>query len=108
MINVEKVTKYFDDFCALDEFSLKVESGSAYGLLGSNGAGKSTLLRILAGIYRQDSGDVTVDGEKIYDNVSVKQRVFYVSDDVEQYANMTPEDMRKMYEIFQTRSSQGL
>lgn len=100
MINVEKVTKYFDDFCALDEFSLKVESGSAYGLLGSNGAGKSTLLRILAGIYRQDSGDVTVDGEKIYDNVSVKQRVFYVSDDVEQYANMTPEDMRKMYEIF--------
>lgn len=85
---------------ALDEFSLKVESGSAYGLLGSNGAGKSTLLRILAGIYRQDSGDVTVDGEKIYDNVSVKQRVFYVSDDVEQYANMTPEDMRKMYEIF--------
>lgn len=40
MINVEKVTKYFDDFCALDEFSLKVESGSAYGLLGSNGAGK--------------------------------------------------------------------
>lgn len=39
MINVEKVTKYFDDFCALDEFSLKVESGSAYGLLGSNGAG---------------------------------------------------------------------
>lgn len=37
MINVEKVTKYFDDFCALDEFSLKVESGSAYGLLGSNG-----------------------------------------------------------------------
>ena len=96
----KKVTKYFDDFCALDEFSLKVESGSAYGLLGSNGAGKSTLLRILAGIYRQDSGDVTVDGEKIYDNVSVKQRVFYVSDDVEQYANMTPEDMRKMYEIF--------
>lgn len=91
MINVEKVTKKFDDFTALDEMTLNVKSGSAYGLLGSNGAGKSTLLRILAGIYRQDSGDVTVDGEKIYDNVS---------DDVEQYANMTPEDMRKMYEIF--------
>ena len=38
MINVEKVTKSFEDFCALDEFSLKVESGSAYGLLGSNKA----------------------------------------------------------------------
>ena len=74
MINVDKVTKKFDDFTALDEMTLNVKSGSAYGLLGSNGAGKSTLLRILAGIYRQDSGDVTVDGEKIYDNVNVKQR----------------------------------
>ena len=43
---------------------------------------------------------MTVDGEKIYDNVAVKQRIFYVSDDVEQYANMTPDDMKKMYEIF--------
>ena len=100
MINVEKVTKKFGDFLALDDMTLNVKSGSAYGLLGSNGAGKSTLLRILAGIYKQDSGSVTVDGEKIYDNVAVKQRIFYVSDDVEQYANMTPEDMRKMYEVF--------
>lgn len=100
MINVEKVTKKFGDFLALDDMTLNVKSGSAYGLLGSNGAGKSTLLRILAGIYKQDSGSATVDGEKIYDNVAVKQRIFYVSDDVEQYANMTPEDMRKMYEVF--------
>ncbi len=100
MINVDNITKQFGDFYALNEFSLNVKSGSAYGLLGSNGAGKSTLLRILAGIYRQDSGEVTVDGEKIYDNVAVKQRIFYVSDDVEQYANMTPDDMEKMYEIF--------
>lgn len=100
MINVDNITKQFGDFYALKDFSLKVESGSAYGLLGSNGAGKSTLLRILAGIYRQDSGEVTIDESTVYDNVGVKQRVFYVSDDVEQYANMTPEDMKKMYEIF--------
>lgn len=112
MINVDKVTKKFGDFTALDEMTLSVKSGSAYGLLGSNGAGKSTLLRILAGIYKQDKGSVTIDGNTIYDNVEVKQKVFYVSDDVEQFANMTPEDMRKMYEIFyptfQTRSLQGL
>lgn len=90
MINVEKVTKKFDDFTALDEMTLNVKSGSAYGLLGSNGAGKSTLLRILAGIYKQDKGSVTIDGNTIYDNVEVKQKVFYVSDDVEQFANMTP------------------
>lgn len=39
MINVDKVTKKFDDFTALDEMTLNVKSGSAYGLLGSNGAG---------------------------------------------------------------------
>ncbi len=100
MINVDKVTKQFGDFLAIDEMSLNIQSGSAYGLLGSNGAGKSTLLRILAGIYRQDSGTVMIDGSPVYDNVKVKQRVFYVSDDVEQYANMTPKDMKKMYEIF--------
>lgn len=100
MINVDKVTKKFGDFTALDEMTLNVKSGSAYGLLDSNGAGKSTLLRILAGIYKQDKGSVTIDGNTIYDNVEVKQKVFYVSDDVEQFANMTPEDMRKMYEIF--------
>ena len=83
MINVDKVTKKFDDFTALDEMTLNVKSGSAYGLLGSNGAGKSTLLRILAGIYKQDKGSVTIDGNTIYDNVEVKQKVFYVSDDVE-------------------------
>ena len=108
MINVDKVTKKFDDFTALDEMTLNVKSGSAYGLLGSNGAGKSTLLRILAGIYKQDKGSVTIDGNTIYDNVEVKQKVFYVSDDVEQFANMTPEDMRKMYEIFYPTFSKGM
>lgn len=100
MINVDNVTKQFGDFYALKDCTIKIGSGSAYGLLGSNGAGKSTLLRILAGIYRQDSGEVTIDESAVYDNVAVKQRIFYVSDDVEQYANMTPDDMKKMYEIF--------
>lgn len=100
MINVDNVTKQFGDFYALNQFSLKIKSGSAYGLLGSNGAGKSTLLRILAGIYRQDSGEVTVDGEPVYDNVAVKQRVFYVSDDTGQYENMTPNEMKKMFALF--------
>lgn len=100
MINVDNVTKQFGDFYALKDCSIKIVSGSAYGLLGSNGAGKSTLLRILAGIYRQDSGEVTIDESAVYDNVAVKQRIFYVSDDVEQYANMTPDDMKKMYEMF--------
>ena len=52
MINVDNVTKQFGDFYALKDCTIKIGSGSAYGLLGSNGAGKSTLLRILAGTLK--------------------------------------------------------
>ena len=104
MIELRNVSKIFktkeSEVKALDDVSLKIEDGDIYGIIGFSGAGKSTLLRILAGIYKQDKGSVTIDGNTIYDNVEVKQKVFYVSDDVEQFANMTPEDMRKMYEIF--------
>lgn len=93
MIKFEYVTKTFDDFIALDNFSLEIAKGSAYGLLGSNGAGKSTLLRLLAGIYRQDRGRITIDGEPVYDNPAVKQKIFYVSDDTAQYTNMTLNEM---------------
>lgn len=100
MISVKNVTKKFDDFTALDDFSIEIESGSAYGLLGSNGAGKSTLLRLLAGIYRQDSGTLFIDGQPIYDNPSIKQRIYYVGDDTQQYSDMTPDEMRDMCKVF--------
>jgi ABC-type polysaccharide/polyol phosphate transport system ATPase subunit len=47
---------------ALDDVSFTVEDGEFFGIIGPNGSGKSTLLKILAGIYRQDSGTVRVDG----------------------------------------------
>ena len=100
MISVKNVAKKFDDFTALEDLSIEIESGSAYGLLGSNGAGKSTLLRLLAGIYRQDSGTLLIDGQPIYDNPSVKQRIYYVGDDTQQYSDMTPDEIRDMCKVF--------
>ncbi len=47
---------------ALDDVSFTVEEGEFFGIIGPNGSGKSTLLKILAGIYRQDSGTVRVEG----------------------------------------------
>lgn len=62
MIKIENITKKFDGFKALDDFSLDIKKGSAYGLLGTNGAGKSTLLRLMTGIYKADSGRITIGG----------------------------------------------
>ena len=62
-IAVEKVSKRFGDFIALDDVSLAVPDGSLTALLGPSGSGKSTLLRIIAGLETPDEGDVSIDGE---------------------------------------------
>src|SRR5665213_336923 len=46
--------------------SFEVESGETIGIIGRNGSGKSTLLRLLAGIYRKDSGEIRTEGSMVY------------------------------------------
>ncbi len=82
MIEVRNVVKTFDAFRALDKLNLNVPKGAIYGLVGPNGAGKSTIIRHLAGIYRQDSGEVLIDGEQVYENAELKNRIAYIPDDL--------------------------
>lgn len=93
---------------ALDGISVSVPEGSAYGLLGSNGAGKSTLLRLMTGIYKPASGSVRVDGEEVYDNPRIKERVFLVGDETVQFTNMTLKQMRDYYKTFYATFSDEL
>ena len=71
MLEMQNVTKTFGDFTALKNLSLTVPKGAVYGLVGPNGAGKSTAIRHLTGIYRPDSGTVTMDGQPIYENPEI-------------------------------------
>ncbi len=82
MIKAENLTKYFGDFCALDNISCTINDGCIYGMVGSNGAGKSTFLRILTGVYKQDSGSATINGKPIWDNPAVKSKIAYVPDEL--------------------------
>ncbi|MEG0838316.1 MAG: ABC transporter ATP-binding protein [Hydrogenoanaerobacterium sp.] len=82
MINALNVKKYFDGNMALESFTTEIASGSIYGLVGSNGAGKSTLLRLIAGIYSCDSGSITINGENVFENIKIKENIFFVSDDL--------------------------
>ena len=66
MIEAQNISKQFDGFWALENVSCRIERGSIYGMVGSNGAGKSTFLRILSGIYRPNSGTVSLDGAPLY------------------------------------------
>ena len=89
MIEVKNAVMRFDDRNALDGISLTIPEGCAYGLLGSNGAGKSTLMRVLSGIYRLNGGEALIDGEAVYDNAPLKERVFFINDETVQFNNMT-------------------
>ncbi len=97
MIEIKNVVKEFDGFRALDELSMTVPSGSVYGLVGPNGAGKSTIIRHLTGIYRQDSGEVLVDGQPVFENPAVKNRIAYIPDDIFFFANASIGEMARFY-----------
>ena len=97
MIEVRNVLKEFDGFRALDDMSMTVPTGSVYGLVGPNGAGKSTIIRHLTGIYRQDAGEITIDGAPVFENPEVKSRIAYIPDDIFYYANASIREMMDFY-----------
>ena len=97
MIEVKNVVKTFDGFRALDGLTMTVPRGAVYGLVGPNGAGKSTVIRHLAGIYRQDSGDVLVDGQPVYENPAVKSRMAVIGDDWYYFPQAGIREMAKFY-----------
>ena len=97
MIEVRNLTKLFGDFTALDRLSMTVPTGTVYGLVGPNGAGKSTVIRHLTGIYRQDEGSATVDGQEIFENPGVKSRIAYIPDDIFYFNTASITDMAKFY-----------
>ena len=97
MIEVRNVLKEFDGFRALDDLNMTVPTGSVYGLVGPNGAGKSTIIRHLTGIYRQDAGEILVDGAPVFENPYVKSRIAYIPDDIFYYANASIREMMDFY-----------
>lgn len=97
MLEMKNVVKTFGHVTALDNLSLTVLKGAVYGLVGPNGAGKSTAIRHLTGIYRPDSGDVTLEGMPVFENPGAKGRIGYIPDDVFYYPGATLEEMRKFY-----------
>ena len=97
MIEVRNVMKEFDGFRALDDMSMTVPTGAVYGLVGPNGAGKSTIIRHLTGIYRQNAGEITIDGAPVFENPEVKSRIAYIPDDIFYYANASIREMMDFY-----------
>lgn len=108
MLEMKNVTKTFGSFKALDDLSMAVPKGAVYGLVGPNGAGKSTAIRHLTGIYRPDCGQITLDGQTIYENVEQKMRIGSIPDDVFYFPSACLEEMRQYYAGLYPKFDQAL
>ena len=97
MLQLKNVTKSFGSFKALDSLTMTVPKGTVYGLVGPNGAGKSTAIRLLTGVYTPDEGTVIMDGQPVFENTAVKERIGYIPDEIFYFPSATLEDMRAYY-----------
>lgn len=108
MIELNNIIKRFDDATVLDDVTLNIPTGTAFGLLGSNGAGKSTILRLLCGVYHQESGSLSIDGEEPYNNPKIKERVFFINDETVQFGHYTLKSLKNFYKGFYPKFSEEL
>ena len=108
MLEMKNVTKTFGKMKALDDLTMTVPAGSVYGLVGPNGAGKSTAIRLLTGIYRPDSGSITLEGIPVYENPVSKVRMGYIPDDIFYFPSASMEEMRKFYKGLYPQFDDGL
>ncbi len=100
MIKTEHLYKRFDKFTALYDINATIKGGCIYGMVGSNGAGKSTFLRTISGVYKPDSGSVTVDGMPVYENPEQKKKICFVPDEIFALPGASMDRMADMYEAF--------
>ena len=96
MLNIRCVSKKLGDNQVLDQVNLELKAGSVFGLVGPNGAGKSTLLRMIAGVYREDSGVITWNNEPVFDHPAVKQEILFISDEPFYFYNASIRDMKQV------------
>ena len=65
MLKLDHITKYYDDFLAVDDISFEIKEGEIFGLLGVNGAGKTTTFRMIVGLLEKTKGEITLFNKKI-------------------------------------------
>lgn len=91
-IETHRLTRYFNDFCAVDQIDLQVRRGTFYGFLGPNGAGKSTTIKMLTGLLAPSDGAMTVVGRNMRDPreaLEAKRHIGVIPEDLALFDNLT-------------------
>ena len=95
MLKVNKITKYYGDFLAVNNLSFEVVPGEIFGLLGVNGAGKTTTFRMIMGLLEPSSGSVTLNGQPI--NYDVTDTIGFLTEERSLLTKMTVKEQCLFY-----------
>lgn len=106
MIEIQNLSKRFDQFTAVDDLSFTVKEGEVLGFLGPNGAGKSTTMKVITGFLAPTAGKVSIDGFDIGENpLQAKSLIGYLPEGAPSYGDMTTLDFLSF--IAQVRGFKG-
>lgn len=98
VISVDKLTKRFGDFTAVDQISFDVKKGEIFGFLGANGAGKTTAMRMLCGLSKPTAGKATVAGYDVFTQTeNIKKNIGYMSQKFSLYEDLTIKENIRFY-----------
>ena len=95
MLKVENISKYYDNFLAVDDLSFSVKPGEIFGLLGINGAGKTTTFRMIMGLLESSSGKITLDGKPI--DYSVTDKIGFLTEERSLLTKLTVKEQCLFY-----------
>lgn len=98
IVQIDKLTKRFDETVAVDQISLGIKEGEIYGLLGPNGAGKSTLINMMCGMLKKDEGSISIFGKNIDNSMmEIKKDLGVVPQEIALYQDLTAKENVKFF-----------
>ena len=106
MLKLEHVTKYYDDFRAVNDISFEIDEGEVFGLLGVNGAGKTTTFRMIMGLLDITEGKITLNDKKI--DYSVSDKIGFLTEERSLLPSKTVLEQAKYYGVLKGMSESSV
>lgn len=106
MLKVKNVTKYYDEFKAVDNLSFEVKEGEIFGLLGVNGAGKTTTFRMIMGLLDMTEGEITLDDKPI--NYDVTDNIGFLTEERSLLTKLTVREQCLFYGALKGMSDEDI
>jgi len=101
ILEIKNLKKYYKDIRGVEDVSIKLKAGEAYGFIGPNGAGKSTTIRTLMGLINKTSGAIFIYGKELDKNdLEMKKLIGYLPSEVYFYDDLTVKQMLDFHESF--------